>query len=454
MRALRSLPARAWRELTRPRAVAGRQPRHGVALLLVMVALATMAAVVTDFSYNQEVKLRLAIRDRDILRAQYLARGGAEVGRILLSFQEQIQPLLDFAVDTLKLPLPGFTIWQLIPLDSDLLRAFASGQIQEMLGFDIDRDEIKDKVRKVIREQRTGEDGAPGTPEEGEEKEPENGGFGAFEGGFKVEIEDEDARMSVRPASDQTAQSNAKKQVLRQRLLAMVDAQKYNFMFEESDGNDQRMDRFEFVGAFFDWVDPDRDRVDPRNAERFPLDNMGDEDSLYDSLDDRYKTKNAYFDSHDEMRLVAGMDDVKWAQFGPAVSIHSDGLVNIKSATNPVVLEGLIAACAEPPLQFQGVDALWLQDRVRFWQYIRAEGLALGMGTVSPDGFVAMLGIPSLQNFQGIKVNANTCKAAMKTKSEVFTMRVRAEVGDAVRTRVLTLRVFQGRPEYWYFHEE
>ena len=51
------------------------------------------------------------------------------------------------------------------------------------------RDEIKDKVRKVIREQRTGEDGAPGTPEEGEEKEPENGGFGAFEGGFKVEIE-------------------------------------------------------------------------------------------------------------------------------------------------------------------------------------------------------------------------------------------------------------------------
>ena len=172
MRALRSLPTRAWRELTRPRAVAGRQPRHGVALLLVMVALDTMSAVVTDFSYNQEVKLRLAIRDRDILRAQYLARGGAEVGRILLSFQEQIQPLLDFAVDTLKLPLPGFTIWQLIPLDSDLLRAFASGQIQEMLGFDIDRDEIKDKVRKVIREQRTGEDGAPGTPEEGEEKEP------------------------------------------------------------------------------------------------------------------------------------------------------------------------------------------------------------------------------------------------------------------------------------------
>jgi general secretion pathway protein K len=451
MMTLRQHIRSTWAVLTKERSVNGK-PRRGVALLLVLVALATMSAVVTDFSYNQEVKLRLAMRDRDILKAQYLAKGGAEMGRILLAFQESIQPMLDFAVDTLKLPLPAFTIWQLVPLDSDLLRAFATGTIQEMLGFSIDRDELKDKVRKVVKEIRQEE--GHSNPEESEEKAPENGGFGAFEGGFKVEIDDEDARLSVRPASDQTAATNSKKQTLRLRLLALVEPQKYNFLFEETDGNNQRLDRFEFVGTFFDWVDQDRDRVDTRNADRFPLDAMGDEDSLYDSLEERYKPKNGYFDSHDEMRLLAGMDDAKWKVFGPALSIYADGLVNIKSASNPVVIEGLIASCAEPPLQYQGVDALWLQDRVKFWQYIRAEGLALGMGTVSPDGFVSMLGIPSLQNFPGIKVNKDRCKAGMKSKSEVFTMRVRAEVGDAVRTRVVTLRVFQGRPEYWYFHEE
>ncbi|MBI5497800.1 MAG: general secretion pathway protein GspK [Deltaproteobacteria bacterium] len=443
---------RLWAALTRERTVAGRRPRRGVAMLLVLVSLATMSAVVADFSYNQEVRLRLAMRERDLLKAQYLARGGVEMGRILLAFQEQIQPLLDFATETLKLPLPGFTIWQLIPLDSDLLRAFASGEIQESLGFAIDRDELKQKVRKVVKEIREGD--STSTPEESEQAAPDNGGFGAFEGGFRVDIEDEDSRLSLRPASDQTASAAQKKQVLRYRLLALVEPQKYNFMFEEPDGNGQRLDRFEFIGAFFDWVDADRDRVDARLPERFPADSMGDEDATYDALDERYKPKNAYFDSHDEMRLIAGMDDVKWKVFGPAVSIHSDGLVNIKSATNPTVIEGLIAACAEPPLMFQGVDYFWLQDRVNFWQYIRSEGLALGMGTVNPDGFVAMLGIPSLQNFPGIQVNKERCKASMKTKSEVFTMRVRAEVGDAVRTRVVTLRIFQGRPEYWYFHEE
>jgi len=407
--------------------------------------------VVADFSYQQQVKLTLAIRDRDALKASYLAKGGAEMGRILLSFQEQIQPMIDFAVDTLKLPLPGFTVWQLIPLDSDLIRAFASGEIQEAMGFAIDKEAAREKVRKVVKEVRT--EGGSSVKEETEGAAPADNGFGNFDGAFKVEIEDEDSKLSLRLANDQTAASKTKKQQLRQRLLALVEPQKYDFLFEEADGDGQRMDRFDFVSAFFDWVDPDRDRVDAR-SERFPDDLAGDEDSWYSGLDDRYRAKNAYFDSNQEIRLVAGMDDRKWKIFGPAMSIYSDGLVNIKSATNPVVIEGLIAACAEPFLVYQGVDHNWLKDRVLFWQYIRSEGLALGMGTVSPDGFAAAMEAPSIQNFPGIKVNRDKCKSAMKTKSEVFTMRVRAEVGEAARTRTVTLRIFQGRPEYWYFREE
>jgi general secretion pathway protein K len=442
----------AWRvAITRERRVIGRRIPRGVALLVVLVAMATMSAVVADFGYNQQVKLALAMRERDALKAHFLAKGGADMGRILLSFRDQIQPLLDFAVDTLKLPLPGFTIWQLIPLDSDLLRAFASGQIQEALGFTIDRDEAKEKVRKVVKEVRSESEGK--SQEEGEVPAPSDYGFGDFEGGFTVSIDDEDARLSVRSANDQTATANTAKQGLRHKLLSLVAPQKYDFLFDETDGNGQRLDRFEFVAGFFDWVDGNREKVDVR-SERFPLDAAGDEDSLYDTLDDHYKPKNAYFDSNDEIRLVAGMDDRKWQVFGPALSVYSDGLVNIKSATHPVVIEGLIAACAEPPLIYQGVDANWLTDRVRFWQYIRSEGLALGLGTVNADGFVAMLQAPSVQNFPGISVDKIRCKAAMKTKSEVFTMRVRAEVGEAAITRTVTLRLFQGRPEYWYYHEE
>jgi general secretion pathway protein K len=452
MASARALLRRFGSALTARRTIRGR-PARGIALLMVLVSLASMSAVVTDFSYNQQVKLKLAMRERDLLKAQYLAKGGAEMGRILLGFQDQIQPVLDFAVETLKLPLPGFTMWQLIPLDSDLLKAFASGQIQEAMGFSIDRDEMKERVRKVVKEVRS-ESGGNSRDEE-EVPLPGDNGFGDFDGAFKVEIDDEDSRISLRLANDQTAASRQKKQVLRQRLLALVESPRYDFLFDENDGNGQHLDRFEFVGAFFDWVDGDRDRVDMRVPdERFPLDIAGDEDSWYDTLDDRYKPKNAYFDSHDELRLVAGMDDRKWAVFGSALSIHADGMVNIKSATNPVVIEGLIAACADPPLAYQGVDVNWMADRVRFWSYIRSEGLAVGAGTVTPDGFVSMLQMPSLQNFPGITVNGGRCKGSMKTKSEVFTMKVRAEVGEAVRIRTVTLRVFQGRPEYWYYRED
>ena len=449
---VRSLLLRLWAMLTAERTVAGRRPPRGVALLVVLVGLATMSAVVADFAYTQQVKLTLAVRDRDLLKAQQLAKGGAEMGRILLSFQKQIQPMLDFATDTLKIPLPAFTIWQLIPLDSSLMRMFAGGQIQEMLGLSIDREEMREKVRKVIKEERVG--GGEGSTEESEEKGREDSGYGDFEGEFRVEITDEDARISVRPAGDQTVQAPTIKKALLARLYALVQPRKYDFMFQETDGNGQRLDRFEFIGAIFDWVDGDREKVDARNPDRFPQDSVGDEDALYGSLEDRYRPKNAYFDSHDEMRLLAGMDDRKWAVFGPALSIYADGLVNIRSATNPVVIEGLIAGCAEPPLAFQIADANWLKDRVQFWNYIRSEGLALGLGTVNPDGFVQMLTVPSVTGLQGIQVDATRCKASMKTSSDVFTMKVRAEVGEAAVTRVVVLRLFNGRPEYWYFNEE
>lgn len=446
------LHRRLWKALTAQRTVAGRRPPRGVALLMVLVSLAMMGAVVADFSYNQQVRLMLAMRERDNLRAQYLARGGTEMARILLAFQDQMQPAVDFLTETLKIPLPSFTIWQLVPLDSSLLRAFTTGQIQEALGFEIDRDAMREKVRKVVKETRSDAEGNSSDEEEG--ASPENGGFGDFEGDFKVEIQDEDSRISLRLANDQTATSKAKKQMLRQRLLAMVQSPKYDFLFDDTDGNGQRLDRFEFAGAFFDWVDDDHERVDVRSEERFPQDKAGDEDSWYSSLDDRYRAKNAYFDSNDELRLVAGMDDKKWALFGPALSVYADGLVNIKSAAHPVVVEGLIATCAEPPLPYQGVDANWMQDRIRFWEYIRSEGLALGAGSVSPKGFVAMLQSPSTTNLPGITVNAQRCESSMKTRSEVFTVKVRAEVGEAVRTRTVTMRIFQGRPEYWYYREE
>jgi len=61
-----------------------RRNERGMVLLLVLVVVALLAALLTEFAYSSLVDLRLAETFRDTTRAYYLASGGARVGRMLL----------------------------------------------------------------------------------------------------------------------------------------------------------------------------------------------------------------------------------------------------------------------------------------------------------------------------------------------------------------------------------
>lgn len=58
---------------------------NGMALLLVLALTALLSALVAQIAFNSYVDLRLVESFRDQTRAQYIARGGIEVGRYLLS---------------------------------------------------------------------------------------------------------------------------------------------------------------------------------------------------------------------------------------------------------------------------------------------------------------------------------------------------------------------------------
>jgi general secretion pathway protein K len=57
---------------------------RGVVLLLVLVVVALLSALLTEFSFSTLVDLRLSETFRDTTRAEYLARGGITAGRMLL----------------------------------------------------------------------------------------------------------------------------------------------------------------------------------------------------------------------------------------------------------------------------------------------------------------------------------------------------------------------------------
>jgi general secretion pathway protein K len=56
----------------------------GVALLLVLVIVALLTSLLTEFAFSTLVDLRLTETFRDSTRAYYLAKGGVRVGRIIL----------------------------------------------------------------------------------------------------------------------------------------------------------------------------------------------------------------------------------------------------------------------------------------------------------------------------------------------------------------------------------
>ena len=58
--------------------------QRGMALLLVLVVVALLSALLTELAFSTLVDLRLAETFRDSTRANYLAKGGVQVGRALL----------------------------------------------------------------------------------------------------------------------------------------------------------------------------------------------------------------------------------------------------------------------------------------------------------------------------------------------------------------------------------
>src|SRR5262245_31508711 len=80
---------RVWRRLRQP-VVVRRRRQAGVALIVVTVTIAVLGAVVGDFAFNARVDLEAAANARDTLRAEYLARSGIQLSRLLIKVQQSV----------------------------------------------------------------------------------------------------------------------------------------------------------------------------------------------------------------------------------------------------------------------------------------------------------------------------------------------------------------------------
>lgn len=287
----------------------------GMAMLMVVTIIAILATMAMDFSYEAMINLQLTSTYRDEVKAYFLAHSALNISRLILFYQKQLDSILKN--NNLGQMLGGsIQLWRLIPIDSEFTKSFASGELFSTLGFE----EIKEEKPIAMK-----------NPEEQEgEKQAFVGKFGDFEGYFKANIEDEESKISVRNFD---ATPSLRNFAMTQLMLLMLP-QQYNPIFENRDMDNQYTTREDIIVALKDYQD-----IDDKQFDLLTQQDIGPpEDLFYSALDKPYQTKNAPFDSLEELRMVRGVGELFFHNFADRLTIYPVRKFNLASLDDRMIL--------------------------------------------------------------------------------------------------------------------
>jgi general secretion pathway protein K len=296
----------------RARAIQKRRRQRGMALILVLAALTVLTVMLSEIQDESSAEFGSALAARDALIAEYAAKSGVNLSRLLIAAEPTIRRSL-----TLVFMLVGgsrqIPVWAYADRilgafnDSDGAESFAS-----LAG-------VNPKLGKNL---------------------------GLKGAGFRLEIVDEDSKINFNVAARGDAFSQTR---LASQIIGLIKAPQYSPLFEGRDADESYTDRRAACAAIIDWIDPDQDQAlcDPTSttAQQAPA-----EDSFYQLLKKPYMRKNAAFDSLEELHRVRGVSDDFWSTFidpdpdkpdKRIVTIWGQGAVNVNTA-NPQTLLALV----------------------------------------------------------------------------------------------------------------
>jgi|GEM_PF-4675545 len=260
--------------------------RLGVAYLMVITALSVLSIIAYDFQYNAFLDTTLAYNARDELIAYYNAKSALEIQLAVLRTMRQSQAVIGQLMP--NVPITQFLKFAPITCSAmkQVMTLAEGGQPLKI----------------------TGECHAQAVSEKS-----------------KIDIN----RMST--LSD--------KQRIQGLLLARLLDPRYDHFFEEENAAGQKVTREELVSYISDYTDSDNTREGTTAA---------DEDDIYSRLKDRYKVKNAPFDSLDELQLVFGIDDALFLSLQPSLTVYPVGGVNLAEASYDTIAAIIRQAAKDP----------------------------------------------------------------------------------------------------------
>jgi len=294
-----------------------KKKERGIALVMVMGAIAILTVMLAEFQDETSAELAAATSQRDAVQAEYMARSAVNLSRLLIAseptMRKAIAPLFAF----MKKTPPQLPVWEF----SDRL-----------LGAFNDEEASKDFARTVGVDVSQGKNlGMPG-------------------GRYELVIVDEDAKINVNlGAANEIAHIR-----LAKEIMGLIAPPQYSPLFEQRDATGQFHDRMATCSAIIDWADVDEQGFNCDVQQTSSAQNAGVEDAWYQLLPKPYRRKNSPYDSLEELHMVRGVSEDFWATFvdpdgtNPkkrVVTVWGSGAVNVNTA-NAQTLLGVVCAGA------------------------------------------------------------------------------------------------------------
>lgn len=443
--------------LNRYRRRAGGTRERGMAMILVVVAIAVLTAVATDFAYNQRVDLQLATNQRDEVKAYYLARSGIAMSRLLLRFQKQ--------VDNIKLPNIGGLLNQFVGGGAGAgAGAGAGGQTPftpTALNLQIWRAAKVDchLLQGLVHAGGTGEDddssGSSGGKFAFDEEFPglaatqKSKGFGDLSGCFQAQISDEEEKLNL----NQLDATQLSGRAAATRMLSLFADKRFEFLYEDEDSNRVKTSPQDLLIAVKDWVDEDQTQSALNltgDGEVFQ-NGFSDEAGQYDRYDPRYQPKNARMDTLDELYMVHGVNDQIMAAFGDKLTVYPD--INSRLNVNtddPMMLYLAVLSVADPlapdPRLQNPVFVQQLIDQIRQARMFAFIGMSV-------SDFVNVV------QSAGVKINASIASNVQNNryvsdKSATFRIESTGSAGQVTRKLTAVVRLDDGLGRLLYWRED
>jgi len=275
--------------------------QRGVALLLALTAIAILSMFSLEFTYQSQVAVRTSTYVEAEIEAHLHARAAVELAGLVIGSTDIVESIIAKYATMLGGRKPQIST---AAYACEFVNAFCEGKMV-LMGLEL--------VNLEGRE-----------------------GVGLKRGTCGCQSGDEDGRVNINRVADLN-----QKQAVFDTLYKLLERNEGVTQVGELD-----KDMAELALNIIDWADKDQVRTDIDPATRRLVEGGGAEGSAYRRHG--YKSKDAPYDTTEEVRLVEGMTDPMWCKLKDQLTVYSTEKLNVNTAPIEVIKALICKNLANP----------------------------------------------------------------------------------------------------------